>query len=279
MGRAAVPWSLRQVQISTEHRSIATRSTPAFAARPSCAPRHISGTPTRAAFLHINPGHPDYLFTAPCSSFARTFVFGTLLQVPILSYSLRPELWIYCLVPGTDCKIKYVVVADATDALTRIRSAPIVNWRSDRRPFASVFLLCANPPPQHTNPLLIKREEKSDCIMPTTRNGRRERTKTIKEETNSSRKHTSEEKQTIETRRDKSNRREQHARGQISGETFRFAYFLLPPTKKKEKTFGKDKSYLIKTNKTNRNLKIDSKEIQINFKKRKRNYFRFPTSI
>lgn len=39
----------------------------ALCARPPCASATITGTPTRAlcsAFLHINPQHPDYLFTA-----------------------------------------------------------------------------------------------------------------------------------------------------------------------------------------------------------------------
>ena len=65
------PWRRRRVQISTEHRSIVTVPTP-----PSCLGRHArewrwSVTPTRTAFLHINPlAAPEItlLETAPRSS-------------------------------------------------------------------------------------------------------------------------------------------------------------------------------------------------------------------
>lgn len=75
---AVASWRLSQVQISTERRSIATAASDAGAAcappaSTSPRPRH---THPRAltAFLHINPGHPDYLFTAPRSSFALSYI-------------------------------------------------------------------------------------------------------------------------------------------------------------------------------------------------------------
>lgn len=82
----------------------------------------------RAAFLHINPGHPDYLFTAPCSSFARTFVFGTLLQVPILSHP-APRI------PG------FIVSTTKQDRLDKILKTDcfFFNWRVFER--ASVVFI------------------------------------------------------------------------------------------------------------------------------------------
>lgn len=61
-----------------KRRSIATAASDAGAA---CAPPASTSprpwhTHPRAltAFLHINPGHPDYLFTAPRSSFALSYI-------------------------------------------------------------------------------------------------------------------------------------------------------------------------------------------------------------
>lgn len=75
---AVASWRLSQVQISTERRSIATAASDAGAA---CAPPASTSprpwhTHPRAltAFLHINPGHPDYLFTAPRSSFVLSYI-------------------------------------------------------------------------------------------------------------------------------------------------------------------------------------------------------------
>ncbi|KAJ3653715.1 hypothetical protein Zmor_012952 [Zophobas morio] len=87
-GRAWAPWRLGQVQISTERRSIATLSSAPCVPGRHARPVRRGHTHPRCSAPHSCTLTPDtpitYSLPAPCSSFARTFVFGTLLS--ILSY-------------------------------------------------------------------------------------------------------------------------------------------------------------------------------------------------
>lgn len=78
----------------SQHRD-ARRPPSTLAAMRASRRTHISDaghTHPRAAFLHINPGHPDYLFTraaTPCSSFRRCYFYFRVSSGRVIPEMLR----------------------------------------------------------------------------------------------------------------------------------------------------------------------------------------------